>query len=822
MKLDDRMMTVFTALLLLVGIGAILQRGENGASIFGGDGSYSGNPDSFALRAGRVQSLDVLLNDKNADAIDASELKIVEAPNCGFAAPVAGAIQYSESASCSGDVAMSYCVPWEGDCKTVPITLTIVPAEGGLAVAGEDGSPAIVVSVAQGMSPEEQSPQFSMARPLRLTLPSTAEVLTPSEATAEVRRIGQEGTSITVADANNTDSSVNVSRGSARSGSVSVIGTSMSAPDLGGQDAGIAMAAATDATPQARPGRPTTLSPLPQQGFAPAPAPNAQPSAPSPSSRPAAPASQLAEAPGGVTAPAAPDQGAPITGITQLPIVGTAPAEAPVAVPQPVEAPTVVAGIEPPQPQQEQPFQLSALQPSAPVVANPQTQPSFNAQPTVQTQPQVAPQPAAQPETVEVAPDAQVIEPTAAEAPINAAPNDSGVLASLVRSNTVFGATVSAAKALFAPSEPQAEVAQIPSNTSAPRPRETALVSELGLAAEVAEETSVDLGVGSGDRGPSRVQTSAPVVVASIDTSTDSFVLRTAPAQPAKAPEAAQVEAPVGETVAAGDAPAPAEDAQPETEVAALAPDAGLAEAPRVSLNLPQLAPSGSEGAVSCNIDLSLQVSAGAELVASLSSPCRPEQQFLVEHAGLVFTAETDLDGVANFVVPALTTNAIVSVSFPDGGSAVDRETVEGMSNMTRVGVVWTDTIDLNLHTSEFNAKPDSENYIWAENARDYRLARRSGGGYLTQLGPVEGEGVRAEVYTIFQTIRTKNGVVDFDLKVADATACAIAPVIRVLRSEQSELVRNTDLQVDLASCEADQVLGVEFGLQDIQIADAR
>lgn len=819
MKLDDRMMTVFTALLLLVGIGAILQRGENGASIFGGDGSYSGNPDSFALRAGRVQSLDVLLNDKNADVIDASELKIVEAPNCGFAAPVAGAIQYSESASCSGDVAMSYCVPWEGNCKTVPITLTIVPAEGGLAVAGEDGSPAIVVSVAQGMSPEEQSPQFSMARPLRLTLPSTAEVLTPSEATAEVRRIGQEGASITVVDTNNTDSSVNVSRGSARSGSVSVVGTSMSAPDLGGQDAGIAVAAATDATPQARPDRPTTLSPLPQQGFAPAPAPNTQPSSPS---RPASPAPQVAEVPGGVTAPAAPEQGTPITGRPQLPTFGTAPTAAPVAAPQPVQAPTAVAGIEPQQASQDQPFQLSALQPSAPVVANPQSQPSFNAQPTVQTQPRIAPQPAAQPEVVETAPDAQVVEPTAAEAPVNAAPNDSGVLASLVRSNTVFGATVSAAKALFAPSEPQAEVARIPSNTSAPRPRETALVSELGLANQGVEETSVALQLGSGDRGPSRVQTSAPVVVASLNTDTDAFVPRTSPAQPPKAPEAVEVVLPESETAAAGDTPAATEEAQPETEVAALTPDAGLVETPRVSLNLPQLAPAGSEGAVSCNIDLSLQVSAGAELVASLSSPCRPEQRFLVEHAGLIFTAETDLDGVANFVVPALTTNAIVSVSFPDGGSAVDRETVEGMSNMTRVGVVWTDPIDLNLHTSEFDAKPDSENYIWAENTRDYRLARRSGGGYLTQLGPTEGEGVRAEVYTIFQTMRTKNGAVDFDLKVADATACAIAPVIRVLRSEQSELVQNADLSVDLANCEADQVLGVEFGLQDIKIADAQ
>ena len=813
MKLDDRLMTVFTALLLLVGIGAILQRGENGTSIFGGDDSYVGNPDKFALRAGRVQALDVLLNDQNAAEVDAAGLQITTEPSCGTALAVGGAIQYSDSASCAGEVELSYCVPFEDACDPVDVALTIVPDDSALSVGSNDGAPTIVFSVSQGMAPEEQSPQVAMARPMRLTLPSSSEVITPGEATASVRRIG-EAAPMAVAVATDVGRPVNVSRDSARTGSVGITGTSLSAPAPSQEDAGIQIAAGSDGSPQSAPARPGGLSPLSPKGFAPtaiAPQSPASPSSPQlaagPDAQDDATLTEITRLPGaGVPTPQVPTApgAAPSAGLPQVDIADSAPSVGGgddsfivSALPQPT-SPTL----------QPNPVAPAAQAPQAPVA-------DVAAAPAPVSAPEVAPAEAApEVEVVEATPDVQVAEPADQDTPIATPSEDSGVLASLARSNTVFGATVSAAKALFGPSDAPIEVNRTPSGTSAPRPRESRVIAELEGGEIEIDESLPTLSVGSGDSRPARPGAQAPLVIASLDDGSDAFVPRTGIAQP-------QVEAPaidLTEDDVAADTGAADEPAEAEQQVAALPSDAGTEAQPPVSLNLPAIAP--DVAAADCGIDLSLQVEAGAELIGSLSSSCRPSQQFLVEHSGLTFTADTDANGVASFIVPALVTNAIVRVSFPDGETAVDRATVEGMSNMTRVGVVWTDEMDFLLGASEFGARPGSEDYISVENARDYRLARRGGGGYLTALGPADGAGVRAQVYTIFQTIRTDNGVIDFDFKVADPTNCAPAPVIRVLRSEGAELVRNSDLQLDLSTCDVEQALDVGFGLRDIRIAE--
>lgn len=820
MKLDDRLMTVFTALLLLVGIGAILQRGENGTSIFGGDDSYVGNPDKFALRAGRVQSLDVLLNDQNATEVDTAGLQITTEPSCGTALVVGGAIQYSDSASCAGEVELSYCVPFEDACDPVDVALTIVPDDSVLSVGSNDGAPTIVFSVSQGMAPEEQTPQVAMARPMRLTLPSSSEVITPGEATAEVRRIG-EAAPMAVAVATDVGRPVNVSRDSARTGSVGITGTSLSAPAPSQEDAGIQIAAGSDASPQSAPARPSGLSPLSPQGFSPtaiAPQSPASPSSPQladgPDAQDDAPLTEITQLPGGgvttpgVTTPQVPTApgAAPTAGLPQVDIADSAP-----AVGGGDDSFTVSALPQPTSPApQPSPVAPAAQAPQAPAV-------DVAAAPAPVSAPEVAPIEAApEVDVVETTPDVQVAEPAAQDTPIATPSEDSGVLASLARSNTVFGATVSAAKALFGPSEAPIEVNRTPSGTSAPRPRESRVIAELDGGEIEIDESLPTLSVGSGDSRPVRPGAQAPLIIASLDDGSDTFVPRTAIAQP-------QVEAPtidLTEDDVAADTGAADEPAEAGEQVAALPSDADTDAQPPVSLNLPAIAP--DVAAADCGIDLSLQVEAGAELIGSLSSSCRPSQQFLVEHSGLTFTADTDANGVASFIVPALVTNAIVRVSFPDGETAVDRATVEGMSNMTRVGVVWTDEMDFLLGASEFGARPGSPDYVSAENTRDYRLARRSGGGYLTALGPADGAGVRAQVYTIFQTIRTDNGVIDFDFKVADPTNCAPAPVVRVLRSEGAELVRNSDLQLDLSTCDVEQALDVGFGLRDIRIAETQ
>ena len=141
---------------------------------------------------------------------------------------------------------------------------------------------------------------------------------------------------------------------------------------------------------------------------------------------------------------------------------------------------------------------------------------------------------------------------------------------------------------------------------------------------------------------------------------------------------------------------------------------------------------------------------------------------------------------------------------------------------MTRVAVIWSDELDFDLHAREFGAEAGSGSDIWEGNPRDYRTARRSGGGYLQLLGPFKGPGARAEVYTIFETLRTDSGKIDFSLELsAYSDACTKQPVVRVLRSEQAHIVDQADMAIDTRACDGDSVAGAEFGLTEIEIADA-
>lgn len=729
MKLDERFMTILTALLGIIGVGAVVTSGDNGSSLLGGGGAYVSSNDSFTLRAGRVQSLDVLLNDRNVERADSAQMQIVRAPSCGQAIVTTGAIQYSDSESCVGTVTMSYCLPFEGNCQATDVTLNILQiGNDNIAARDPNAGPQVVASVRQGIAPQEEQPQVAMAQPMRLSLPSTAEVITPSEATEAVRSIPAESVSVAaMTPGNSADEAVKVSSTSARSGSVSVQGTSLSVPVVGEVNAGVSIASVSDSRP--RGGRSTP--------------------------------------PGGLSMSGAP---------------GTAPA----------------SGFVPP------------TRPDAPAPAAPAA--TANATPTAiaSVDPQAPAEPAAapqRPESLEVATAAPRMAPVTA-------PDDtenSGVLASLARSNTVFGATVSAAKALFAPEDSGSGVR---AGKSAPRPQGMGAVDQPDVAL-TGEDTSAGIDLGANDAASAAPRRSmAPIAVAELSPGTDAYRPRTAPAAPI---ERILLADPDSEP--APD-PAPAE-VEPQ-QLVSLQPTvpAGGSGSGAVRLELPGTQASSD---AACGIDLTLQVNIGAEIVASLFSPCRPDRRFLVEHSGLAFEAVTDVDGFANFVVPAMVSEAVVRVSFPDGGTAFTTTEVESMSRMRRIAVVWNTPVDLDLHALEFDAAAGSEWDIWSGNPRDYRTSRRVGGGYLTGLGLADGSGVQAEVYTILDTLRTRDGAVLFDLKVADAdTACDANPVIRLIDSDGGDLHGSTDRRVNLGPCGGPRSVDLSETLEPIRIVKLR
>ena len=775
-------MTILTALLVLVGIGAVLNRGEDGQSVFSSSGSYRPKPDSFTLRAGRVQSLDVLLNDSNADRIDASSMRIVSVPHCGTAEALNGAVQYSDSDDCTGAVAFTYCIPEGENCAETTVALNIVREEDAIGNNRPDGSPQVVSEIDQSSAPADDQQQVAMKQPMRLTLPETAEVITPQQAAEEVRRLGGMG-SQTVVAADDADSAVVVSNTSARSGRVDTSGFSMQAPEIGTDSAEIALAQPSTPASPGRPSVPNALSMTSVDSPRFEAAPSIDLSIPAPGDGPGNGSQAETEvaialpAPADSPRPAAPPQPADGRPVIPVPADGAAvkeprPVEPTVAIPE-TAAPDVTPVIEPdPAPEETQ---IAALPPE-PVSVEPEAAP-------VEELP-AGPGPLAQSD-----------QPAAPESRAEI-PETSGILASVARGNAVIGVTFSAAKALLSPSDVRNAIVVAPGGNAAPRPRDFAIVAALETG-----DTRFDASAGlvplSADR-PISQRFAAEIQLASLSADTR-FVPRTLPA------------APPPELDVADDTPA-AETPEQGTEVAALPPLDGVITPGPV---LPAPRPS-----VDCDVDMVLKVRVGAELQATLSSPCRPDTPFTVDHAGLRFTGTTDLDGVADFIIPAMASNATVSVSFGDGAFTVAQAEVENMSRMTRVAIVWDGDVDFDIHAFEYGAEPESIGHIRPGYRRDYRSARRAGGGYLTQLGPSVGIGARAEVYTIFESSRTKEGLIDLEVRLASVgDGCTGSPALRVLRSDGPDAGTIAPINLEFDVCGQDARLVVEDLAGDIDMA---
>ena len=154
-------------------------------------------------------------------------------------------------------------------------------------------------------------------------------------------------------------------------------------------------------------------------------------------------------------------------------------------------------------PEAPQTPQIAAVEPAtAPVEI-----PVINTAPS-STPPVVVSEPA----TASLAPTAATDEIAELKPTVLDAPETSGVLASLARSNTVFGATLNAARALFAPSEALVRPVTAPAGAAAPRPREQAVVASLAEPSQLVISDAANSALPAALQAPTAPQ-AAPRVI---------------------------------------------------------------------------------------------------------------------------------------------------------------------------------------------------------------------------------------------------------------------------------------------------------------------
>lgn len=91
-----------------------------------------------------------------------------------------------------------------------------------------------------------------------------------------------------------------------------------------------------------------------------------------------------------------------------------------------------------------------------------------------------------------------------------------------------------------------------------------------------------------------------------------------------------------------------------------------------------------------CDVTLSLAAAPSAMIDLALSAPCNRGERVVIRHAGLSFTARTGPEGTAALSLPALATDAVVTVYLERSGVALGKVTVPDAADLTRFAFQWT------------------------------------------------------------------------------------------------------------------------------------
>ncbi|NJM82107.1 MAG: hypothetical protein HC844_06090 [Tabrizicola sp.] len=210
-----------------------------------------------------------------------------------------------------------------------------------------------------------------------------------------------------------------------------------------------------------------------------------------------------------------------------------------------------------------------------------------------------------------------------------------------------------------------------------------------------------------------------------------------------------------------------------------------------------------------CPASLLLLPEPDAMIAVTLNAPCSRNQRVVLRHAGLTFAARTSDDGTLTVRLPALQTEALVSVFFPDAEVALANVIVPDADSVRRIVVQWNSADFFDLRVSE-GARVFT--------ARDHLQADRGVSLLMLGDGTVD-QPLFAEVYTY---PAAADAAVDIQLEVAISEAtCG-----RDLRAERiffaDGVLKIDDLNVAVPACgTADTILVLKNFVPDLNIAAA-
>lgn len=177
-----------------------------------------------------------------------------------------------------------------------------------------------------------------------------------------------------------------------------------------------------------------------------------------------------------------------------------------------------------------------------------------------------------------------------------------------------------------------------------------------------------------------------------------------------------------------------------------------------------QPSPALARSAAACDAPaLSLSPEGGGLTQISFESSCRAGELVSITYADATFVERLDADGRMKATVDCFAGDAApITIFFEDGTSVVRQPVTDDLTKYSKVAILWSNSVDLDLHAFEYAAAVGDPGHVWSrvplsfEEARARAKQEKRGHGFLSTASAGRSIGMNVEVYTFVHDPREK------------------------------------------------------------------
>ena len=203
-----------------------------------------------------------------------------------------------------------------------------------------------------------------------------------------------------------------------------------------------------------------------------------------------------------------------------------------------------------------------------------------------------------------------------------------------------------------------------------------------------------------------------------------------------------------------------------------------------------------------CAPSLIASVAPAAMVNLRFSASCAPNEVITFHHQGMIFTVQSDVNGIAQVVVPALADQAVFMAELAGTLGSIAMVTVPDVAQFDRAVLQWQGNTGLQLHAREFGAGTNTDGHVWENTAGQ---TQAGSGGYMVQLGDVLGDAAAvAQVYTYPSGNSLAQGSIDLtvEVEVTDRN-CGQNIAAQSMQFSPQGSMTALDLEVTFPACDA-------------------